>query len=73
MRELDLTSTYIQAVGYVRDGVMRCSSMGEIALDLGRPTFRTPRGITIYPVVFGKPMPFDQLLKKAGVSSLPSP
>jgi len=56
MRELDLTSTYIKAVGYVRDGVMRCSSMGEIAFDLGSATFRTPRGVTIYPdVPLGEP------------------
>ncbi len=51
MRELDLTSTYLQAVGYVSAGVMRCSSMGEVAIDLGHPGFQTPRGVTIYPDV----------------------
>lgn len=56
MRELDLTSTYIQAVGHVRGGVMHCSSMGETGFELGPAGFRTPRGVTIYPdVPVGKP------------------
>jgi len=56
MRRLDLTSTYLQAVGYVRDGVMRCSSMGEVDFDLGKPTFRTPARLTIYlDVPLGEP------------------
>ena len=48
MRQLDLTSTYMQAVGYVREGVMRCSSMGDVVFDLGPATFRTSSGVTVY-------------------------
>lgn len=48
MRELDLTSTYVQAVGYMRDGMMVCSSLGTDPLALGTPSFRTLTGVTFY-------------------------
>lgn len=51
MRQLDLTSTYVQAVGFVQDGTIVCSSMGTTPVPLGRPSLRTSRGVTIYPRV----------------------
>jgi sensor c-di-GMP phosphodiesterase-like protein len=48
MRQLDLTSTYLQAVGRVRDGAIECSSMGGPALLLGEQTFRSARGVNVY-------------------------
>lgn len=51
MRELDLTSTYLQAVGVVRDGIMECSSLGHTPIALGSLSLRTSRGYGIYPRV----------------------
>jgi sensor c-di-GMP phosphodiesterase-like protein len=48
MREIDLTSTYLQAIGYVRDGVLVCSSTAGKAIPLGPVSFRTSRGISYY-------------------------
>jgi sensor c-di-GMP phosphodiesterase-like protein len=48
MREIDLTSTYLQAIGYVRDGVLVCSSMTGAPVPLGPPTFRTSNRVTFY-------------------------
>jgi sensor c-di-GMP phosphodiesterase-like protein len=56
MRQLDLSSTYIQAVGHVRDGVMLCSSMGRIEFNLGKETFRTLNRVAVYlDVPIGEP------------------
>ncbi|KQQ89260.1 hypothetical protein ASF77_11495 [Massilia sp. Leaf139] len=56
MRELDLTSTYLQAVGHVGAGRMLCSSMGAFVFDLGPEAFRTSRGVAIYlDVPLGEP------------------
>ena len=48
MREIDLTSTYIQAIGHVRDGVFTCSSMGTTAASLGTEKFVTTRGVILH-------------------------
>jgi sensor c-di-GMP phosphodiesterase-like protein len=61
MREIDLTSTYLQAIGYVRDGVLVCSSMTGSAIPLGQASFRASTGIGFYlnvPVraTFGHPL-----------------
>ncbi|MGG7604812.1 EAL domain-containing protein [Massilia sp. BKSP1R2A-1] len=49
MREIDLGSTYLQAVGYVENDRMLCSSIGgsTSVLELGPPTFPTDRGVII--------------------------
>ena len=49
MREIDLGSTYIQAVGYVEGNRMLCSSIVGSArvLDLGPPTYRSPAGALV--------------------------
>lgn len=51
MRRLDLTSTYIQAVGFVQDNTIVCSSMGSVPVPLGQATLRSSRGVAIYPHV----------------------
>jgi sensor c-di-GMP phosphodiesterase-like protein len=48
MRRLDLTLTYLQAVGRTRDGSMLCSSMNGSAFSLGSDVFRTATGATVY-------------------------
>ena len=48
MREIDLTSTYLQAIGYVRDGVLVCSSMTGAPVPLGPMSFRTSNGVGFY-------------------------
>jgi sensor c-di-GMP phosphodiesterase-like protein len=48
MREIDLTSTYLQAIGYVRDGVLTCSSMTGPPVPLGPLSFRTSTGNAFY-------------------------
>jgi len=61
MREIDLTSTYLQAIGYVRDGVLFCSSMTGAPVPLGALSFRTSKGVGFYldvPIrtTFGHPL-----------------
>jgi sensor c-di-GMP phosphodiesterase-like protein len=48
MREIDLTSTYLQAIGYVRDGELACSSMTGAPVPLGPLSFRTAEGVGFY-------------------------
>ncbi|MGJ7917301.1 EAL domain-containing protein [Massilia sp. LXY-6] len=48
MREIDLTSTYLQAIGYVRNGELVCSSMTGPPVPLGPLSFRTANGIGLY-------------------------
>ncbi len=48
MRHLDLSSTYLQAVGYVRDGSIHCSSMGTVPFALGKEALRTSTGVGLY-------------------------
>jgi sensor c-di-GMP phosphodiesterase-like protein len=61
MREIDLTSTYLQAIGYVRNGELACSSMTGAPVQLGPRSFRTGNGVDFYldvPIrtTFGHPL-----------------
>ena len=49
MRKLDLTSTYIQAIGHVANGRLDCSSLGfpPEQLELGPVDATTPRGVKV--------------------------
>jgi len=51
MREIDLTSSYIQAVGHVSGTAVDCSSVGSDPVDLGSARFRTSNGVIIYETV----------------------
>jgi sensor c-di-GMP phosphodiesterase-like protein len=48
MREIDLTSTYLQAVGYMRNGALVCSSMTGPPVPLGPLSFRGSNGVGFY-------------------------
>ena len=48
MREIDLTSTYLQAIGYVRNGELVCSSMTGEPVPLGPVAFQTSTGVDLY-------------------------
>lgn len=59
MGKLDLASEQIQAVGYVRDDRLLCSSFGHHDTPVGAPTYVTPYGTAIrtsveFPVLPGK-------------------
>jgi len=47
-REVDLESSYVQAIGRLDGMRMTCSSLGGAPLELGAPTFRASRQITVY-------------------------
>jgi sensor c-di-GMP phosphodiesterase-like protein len=48
MRELDLTFSYVQAVGHVHGSTVDCSSIGPNPVALGSASFLTSNGVTIY-------------------------
>ncbi|MGZ5203104.1 MAG: EAL domain-containing protein, partial [Telluria sp.] len=51
MRQIDLATSYLQAVGYVRKGTIVCSSLGTHPIPLGDDAYDTSRGYRIYPNV----------------------
>ena len=58
MRELDLSFSYIQAVGHLRGTTIDCSSIGPDPVALGGASFLTSKGVTIYKSVrFGNGRP----------------
>jgi sensor c-di-GMP phosphodiesterase-like protein len=50
MRQIDLASSYIQAIGYVEDGRIICSSLGRDTkgLLIGAPDFVTANGVAVH-------------------------
>jgi sensor c-di-GMP phosphodiesterase-like protein len=48
MREIDLTSTYLQAIGYVSKGVIVCSSTSGTPIPLGPLSFHTEDRFDLY-------------------------
>lgn len=48
MKQLAMVSTYIKAVGHVRDDRFLCSSMGSSPFALGKHILRTQSGLLIY-------------------------
>lgn len=48
MQRIDLTSTFIKAIGHVRGGVLQCSSMHDEPFPLGKHLLRTSDGLAIY-------------------------
>ena len=58
MRELDLSFSYIQAVGHLRGTTIDCSSIGPDPVALAGASFLTSKGVTIYKSVrFGNGRP----------------
>ncbi|HUO43811.1 MAG TPA: EAL domain-containing protein [Burkholderiales bacterium] len=59
MRQIDLSSIYIQAVGYISDDRMVCSSLGKVTIPkfpVGPVDYITPSGAKVR---FNVKMPFD--------------
>jgi sensor c-di-GMP phosphodiesterase-like protein len=66
MREIDLTSSYIQAVGHLNGDTIECSSQGGPPVLLGREAFHTSRDIAVYqavPLVAGRRNPLIGLAR----------
>ena len=60
MRQIDVSSTYIQAVGYISGNRMVCSSLGKVTIPkfpVGPVDFVTPAGAKVR---FNVKMPFDK-------------
>ncbi|NNG22485.1 EAL domain-containing protein [Telluria aromaticivorans] len=51
MRQIDLTSTYIQAIGHISNGTLICSSMGYAPVSLGAQAFRSSTGVILYTAI----------------------
>ncbi|GGX97498.1 EAL domain-containing protein [Massilia dura] len=66
MRKIDLTSTYIQAIGHVRDGKLACSSMSDDAASLGTRSFRSSTGVIFHT---GVPLGDDTASPLVGIQS----
>jgi sensor c-di-GMP phosphodiesterase-like protein len=48
MRRIALGSSYMQAIGLARGGVLVCSSLGGAPIPLGSETFSTASGVKVY-------------------------
>jgi sensor c-di-GMP phosphodiesterase-like protein len=69
MGKLDLASEQVQAVGYVRDDRLLCSSFGRHDTPVGAPTFVTPYGTAIRTSVEFPVLPGRRFLVSTDVAS----
>lgn len=48
MGQIDLSSSYIQAVGRMNDGLVVCSSINNVEINLGDKVYQTPTGVNLF-------------------------
>ena len=69
MGRLDLASEQVQAVGYVRDNVLLCSSLGHHHTTLPPPSYRTSYGLEVRPSVEFPVLPGTRFLVVSDAAS----
>lgn len=51
MGHLDLSSSYIQGLGRIQNGLVQCSSVNTLKFDLGKDGYRSPSGAIVHSTV----------------------